>query len=110
MSGTQDTAHVLQLDYVNLTCGEFGGFRRGKHSSALFHNPNEDVRMAVHGDDSVCLSDDDGLKHIDKTSQIQIHSERHGNTWIRRFRREKSSVFEPSVWSWERSNWIVLGY
>ena len=29
-----------------------------------FHNPNQDVRMAVHGDDFVCLSDDDRLNHI----------------------------------------------
>ena len=49
-----------------LICGEWRGFRRGKHSAALFHNPNQVVRMAVRGDDSVCLSDDDGLKHIDK--------------------------------------------
>ena len=49
---------------MNLICGELGGFRRGKHSAALFHNPNQDLRMAVHGDDCVCLSDD-GLKHID---------------------------------------------
>ena len=40
-------------------------FRRGKRSAALFHNPNQDVRMAVHGNDFVCLSDNDGLKHID---------------------------------------------
>ena len=65
MYGTQDASHIWQLDYVNLICGELGGFRRGKHSAALFHNPNQDVRMAVHGDDFVCLSDDDGLKHID---------------------------------------------
>ena len=50
---------------MNLICGESGDFRRGKHSAALFHNPNQDVRMAVHSDDIVCLSDDDGLKHID---------------------------------------------
>ena len=50
---------------MNPIFGELGGFRRGKHSAALFHNPNQDVRVAVHGDDSVCLSDDDGLKHID---------------------------------------------
>ena len=67
MSGTQDACHIWQLDHVNLVCGELGGFRRGEHSAALFHNPNEDVRMAEHGDDFVCLSDDDGLKHIDKT-------------------------------------------
>ena len=34
---------------------------RGNHSAALFHNSDEDVRMAVHGDDFVSLSDDDGL-------------------------------------------------
>ena len=65
MYGTGDASHICQLDYVNLSCGELGGFRRGKHSAALFHNPNQDVRMAVHGDDFVCVSDDDGLKHID---------------------------------------------
>ena len=65
MHGTQDASHIWQLDHVNLICGELGGFRRGKHSAALFHNANEDVRMAVHGDDFVCLSDDDGFKHTD---------------------------------------------
>ena len=33
--------------------------------AALFHNPNENVRMTVHADDFVRLSDDDGLIHID---------------------------------------------
>ena len=65
MYGTQDASHIWQLVCVNLICGELGGFRRGKHSAALFHNPNQDVRMAVHGDDFVSLSDDDGLKHTD---------------------------------------------
>ena len=63
MYGTQDASHIWQLDYVNLICAEIGGFRRGKHSA--FHNPNQDVRMAVHGDDFVCLSDEERLKHID---------------------------------------------
>ena len=62
---TQDASHIWHLDYVNLICGELGGFRRGQRSAALFHNPNQDERMAVHGDDFVCLSDNDGLKHID---------------------------------------------
>ena len=35
----QDASHISQLDYVNLICGEIGGFRRGKHSAALIHNP-----------------------------------------------------------------------
>ena len=49
MYGTQDASHIWQLDWVNLICGEFGGFRRGKHRAALFQNPNQVVRMAVHG-------------------------------------------------------------
>ena len=38
MYGTEDASHIWQLDYVNLICGELGGFRRGRHSAALFHN------------------------------------------------------------------------
>ena len=53
MCGTHDASHIWQVDYVTLICGELGGFRRGKHSGALFHNPNQDVRVAVHGDDCV---------------------------------------------------------
>ena len=53
MYGTQDASHIWQLDYAKLICGEFGGFRRGKHSAALFHSRNQDVGMAVHGDDFV---------------------------------------------------------
>ena len=58
MYGSQDASHILQLVYVSLICGEVGGFRRGNHNADLFHNPNQDVRMAVHGDY-------DALKHID---------------------------------------------
>ena len=50
MYGTRDASHMWQLDYVTLICGELGGFRRGKHNAALFHNSNEDVRMAVCGE------------------------------------------------------------
>ena len=57
MYGTQDASQPL--DYVTLICGELGGFRGGKHSAALFHNSNEDVRMTVHDDDFVCLPDND---------------------------------------------------
>ena len=100
MYGTQYASHIWQFDHVNLICGELGGFRRGKHSAALFHNPNEDVWMAVHGDDFVCLSDDVGLKHIDCLPKSQHTGERHGKTGIRRFRREKPSVVESCVQSW----------
>ena len=43
MYGTQDASHIWQLDYVNLICGELGGFRSGKHSAVLSHNPTQDV-------------------------------------------------------------------
>ena len=42
-----------------------GSFRGGKHSAALLHNPNQDVRMAMQRYNSECLLDDDGLQHID---------------------------------------------
>ena len=66
MYGTLDTSHIWQIDYVTLICLDLEGFRRGKHSAALFRNSNEDVRMAVHADDFVCLSVNNKLKHIDK--------------------------------------------
>ena len=54
--GTQDASHIWQHDYVTLLFGDLvGGYRRGKHSAALFHNPNECAKMAVHGDDFVCV-------------------------------------------------------
>ena len=53
MCVTEDVSHIWQLDNVNLICGELVGFRRGKHSAALLHNPSQDVSMAVHGND--CL-------------------------------------------------------
>ena len=111
MYGTRDASHIWQLDYcVNLICGELGGFRRGKHSAALFHNPNHDVRIAVHGDDFVCLSDDDGLKHIDSLLKSKYTAKDMGSTWIRRFRHEKSAVVESSIQTWSRSNWTVPGH
>ena len=54
-------------------CGELGGFRRS-NSATLFHNPNQDVRIAVQGDEFVCLSDD-GLKHIDSLLKSKYTAE-----------------------------------
>ena len=53
-------------------------FERGKHSEALFHNTSDDVRMTIHGDDFVCLSDDHGLKHIDKLLKSKYTAEDMG--------------------------------
>ena len=41
MYGTQDASDVWQLDYVNLICGELGGFRRGKPQCSIVpRNPS----------------------------------------------------------------------
>ena len=77
MYGTQYVSHIWQLDYVNLICGELGRFRRCKHGAALFHNPNQDVRMAVRGDDFVYLSDDDGTN----TSTVFSNPNTQRKTW-----------------------------
>ena len=50
MYGTQDASHIWQLGCASQICGESGSFRRGKHSAALFHNPNQDVRSAMQDD------------------------------------------------------------
>ena len=76
MYGTQDASHIWQLDYVHLICGEFGGFRRGKHIAALFHNPNQDVRMAVHKTLRVCQTMMDS-----NTSTVFSNPNRQQNTW-----------------------------
>ena len=78
MYGTQDASHFWQLGCANRICGDLGSLRRGKHSAALFHNPNQDVRMAVHGDDlrnrkrwaSTCSS---------SFHEIQVLSAQEGN-------------------------------
>ena len=62
MYGSQDASHIWQPDYVNLICGELRGFRRGKHSTAFFHKANQDVRMAVPGEDfCVCQTKTDSI-------------------------------------------------
>ena len=93
MYGTREASHIWQLDCVNLICGELGSFRRGKHCAALFRNPNEDVRMAVHGDHFVCLSDDDGLKHIDSLIKSKYTAKDMETFGV----GEKPFVVEPCV-------------
>ena len=67
MYGTQDASHIWQLDYATLFCDptQNGTFVRGKHNAALFYSAQMDARMVVHGDDFLCLADDDGLQHVD---------------------------------------------
>ena len=45
-------------DFLNLICGELGGFPRRTHSAASFHSAKLDVRMSAHGGDFVCVADE----------------------------------------------------
>ena len=103
-------SHIWQLDHVNLICGELGGFGRGKHSAALFHNPIQVVRMAVHGDDFVCLSDDDGFKHIDSLLKSKYTANDMGTLGFEDSDVKKSSIVESGIQSGSWSNWTVPGY
>ena len=53
MYGTQDAAQIWQEDYTGLLVG--AGFRRGVSNGAVFHQPDTDVRVLVHGDDFLVL-------------------------------------------------------
>ena len=80
MHGIQDASRIWQLDYVNLVCGELGGFRRSKHSAELFHNSNQDLRMPVHGGD-FCVFVRRRLTQLHRlTSQVKRHSGK-ANIW-----------------------------
>ena len=63
---------------MNLICGELEGFRE----CSIVHNPNPDVRMVAYGDDFVCLSDDDGLKHIDSLLQSKYTAKDMGTLGV----------------------------
>ena len=63
MYGTQVTSHVRQLDDMKLIGGdEIKKVPKRQTQRNIFSKSVQDVRLAVHGDDFVCLSDDDGLK------------------------------------------------
>ena len=64
MHGTQDASHILQLDNEKLIYGDREDSEDG-NSGALFHNSNKEMRVAVRSDDFLCVSDHDGLNHIE---------------------------------------------
>ena len=108
MYGTQDASHIWQLGCANRICGDSGSFRRGKHSAALFHNPNQVVEMAMQGDNFECLLDDGGLKHIDTPLKSKNAVYDMKNTWIQRLKLEQSCVVELWIQSWSGLNRTIL--
>ena len=58
------------------------------------------MRMAVHDDDFVCLSDDDGLKHIDTLLKSRYTAKDMGTPGFDDSDVKKDSVVEPRVSRW----------
>ena len=63
-------------------------------------NPNQHVRMAVHGDDLVCLSDGDGLKHIDSLLKSKYTAKDMGTLRFDDSDVKKLLLFKKKVSSW----------
>ena len=74
------------------------GLDLGGHRQVCGPNTQENSIEAT-----VCLSDDDGLKHIDSLLKSK-------HTWIRRLRREKPSVVESCFRVGVDQTGTVLGY
>ena len=65
----------------------------------------------MHGDDFVCLSDDDGLKHIDSLLKSKYTAKAMGTLGFEDSDvKSLLSVVESCIQSWSWSNWTVLGY
>ena len=64
MYGTQDAAAIWQDDYSVLLIAN--GFKRGVSSASVFYNEELDMRCLVHGDDFLCLGDDEAQATMEK--------------------------------------------
>ena len=69
MYGTQDASHVWECEY-SVTLVD-GGFRRGVSNGALFFCVRYDIRLPIHGDDFVALSDMDGHQYLEALPRAQ---------------------------------------
>ena len=64
MYGTLDAANIWQSTYVQLLTEN--NFRQCKAWPALFIHDEMDLRFIVHGDDFICLGDDEALKYLEE--------------------------------------------
>ena len=64
MYGTRDASAVWQRSYTTLLRKH--GFQTGKAYPCTFYHAEMDVRLLVHGDDFLVLSDEDGHRFVDK--------------------------------------------
>ena len=87
---------------------KLGGSEEAKHSAVLFHYSNKDVRMALHGDDFACLSDEDGLSHINPLLESEYTAKGMGTPGFQDSDAKRLPVVEPCVSCRDRSKWTVL--
>ena len=67
MYGTRDAANIWQRDYTELLLRH--NFTRNTAWPSVFYHREMDVRLLVHGDDFVVLSDDPGQKFLKEVLQ-----------------------------------------
>ena len=68
------------------------------------------MRIAGHGDDSVCLSDDDGLHHIDSLVRSKYTAKDMGTLGIADSDAKSLLLMNRVFGVGDRSNWTVLGH
>ena len=64
MYGTQDASAIWQDDYLQLLMKN--GFKKGRAAPSLLYHEGHEIRVLVHGDDFISLSDDDGQEFLSK--------------------------------------------
>lgn len=62
MYGTQDASHVWQQDYTDHL--KTAKFEQGKAWTSTFYHPEKDIKLLVHGDDFLVLSDKEGQDYM----------------------------------------------
>jgi len=78
MYGTQDASAIWQDDYCDLL--NAAGFKRGKSNGAIFFHPSTGVRVLVHGDDFVVLTDNQGdLDNFEKLIASRYEYKKEAN-------------------------------
>ena len=63
--GCQDAAARWEEEYTSTLVAR--GFVQGKSSASVFYHSGMDVRLLIHGDDFVGVSDEDGLAYLEDT-------------------------------------------
>ena len=61
--GTQDASACWEREYVDMLTSN--AFEQGVSAPAIFYNREHDLRILVHGDDFVCLGDDEALDFME---------------------------------------------